>query len=68
MENKIRLEIDLDVDANRYEIRFKKMDDKNFEMNWNHIKPVLEKIIKEVDKQVTDAGLDSTDEFTKMIH
>lgn len=68
MSRQVKVEIDLDIDSGRYQINFKRVNDKNFELDWGIIKPILEKVIQGVDKQIDGSGDDSTDEFTKMIH
>jgi len=66
MSKKVGVEIDLDIENNEYDIRFKKLSqDEDFEMDYWELRNVLEKIFHDLDRKIEGQGSEKT--FSKFV-
>lgn len=68
MSRIINVDIQINLDENKYKVQFNRLGGTEFEMDWNILKPILENIIQGVDDNIEDSGIDSTDEVIKIIN
>jgi hypothetical protein len=68
MSRKLKVETILDLDEGSYELKFHRLSNPEFEIEWNEIKHILNKIFSSVEKQLDESGVNSTEQVTKIIH
>jgi hypothetical protein len=65
---KIKCEITMDTETGDYELTFYNLSTSEEPMEYGEMNAILKKIFTDVDKQVDGTGMESTDNFTKLIN
>lgn len=64
---KVSCEVELDLDTKEYSLKFH-TNPAGSEVDLYELKDMLKKVFQDVDKQIEENGVDSTDDFLKQIH
>lgn len=67
MKKKIKVEITLDFDDKEFDVVFHNLSGGKFEIEWEEVKTILNKVFASMDKKFQES-VESTDDFTKQLH